>query len=805
MRPQIGLDLLFRDNFAISFRFPWPIDIEELLKQTPLSPPPPDPAQPMRTIFLLGVTALILLALPSLVVFGADLAGYGSEINKSLEDNFGVSHRIALGLPAAIALFCIPPLIILLYFLRLKRKPIPVASTFLWKKSVEDLHVNRLMQWMRRNVLLLLQLLAVLTFLYAALGPRTHGAVTGGRHYILMIDNSASMNATDVKPTRLDWAKEEAIRVIDAATDADPGMVIVFNSTAEIRQSYTTNREELKAAVRGIQPTQFPTRIDEALSLAASLSNPNRSTQNEAAAPANPEPGKERTYFSADGIQAEVHLLSDGRFPAVSDFALANLSIRYPEMPSSAVAMTSDNIAVVGFEVERDPDDARKVMARASVFNYRDRAQEVKLVLEVLEKNEKVVGTYGKTLTIPGKLPRQPDPEDLPADKRPPDPKPGEGRAEFLIPDVGENSDVVMKLRIDQGAAPDSFKLDDETWAVLGVSRKAKVMIVTPGNKVLRNYFETESAKKLAEFTYLKPADLADAKDYLVPARDGKYDLVIFDRCGPPGTDEMPTANTLFLGYPVPPYSNKPGDALAVTEVKNPSVRGTQGRHPLLKNLRGLDEVRIADCFRFPKPPDGATRPIRLIEGDRELELLVAIRRGAFTDLVLTFPLVSENADGPDQVWHSDWPTFPSFVLFLRNVLMQLGNVRGAETEESLRPGALQVLRLGTAKEVFVAKPGEKTGVKFERGNRPDVAFSGTDTLGVYTAEWGDQSRRFAVNLFDAEESNLAPQRQFKIGDTTISAGDVRKQPLELWKYAIAFGLAVVLLEWWIYNRRVQI
>ena len=759
----------------------------------------------MRTLFLVGVAALILLALPSLIVFGADLAGYGTDINTWLESHLGVSHRIALALPAAIAIFCVPPLIILLYFLRLKRKPMAVPSTFLWKKSVEDLHVNRLMQWLRRNVLLLLQLLTVLTFLYAALGPRTHGAVSGGRHYILMIDNSASMNATDVKPTRLEWAKAEALRVIDSSTDSDPGMVIVFNSTAEIRQSYSTNREELRAAVRGIRPTQFPTRIDEGLALAASLSNPNRSTENESAAPANPEPGKERTYFSADGIQAEVYLLSDGRFPAVSDFALANLSIRYPEMPTTAVAMTSDNLAIVGFEVERDPDDARKVYARGQVLNYRDRAQEVKLKLDVLERNEKVVGTYGKTLTLPRKDPRPDDLEELPADKRPPDPKPGEARVEFLIPDIGENSDVVIRLSIDQGSAADSLRLDDEAWAVLGVSRKAKVLIVTPGNKILRNYFDTDSAKKLAEFTILKPADMADPKDYAIPVRDGKYDLVIFDRCGPANAEEMPNANTFFVGYPAPPYSNKPGDPNAVTVVQNPSVRGTQGRHPLLKNLRGLDEMRIADCFRFPKTPEGAARPTRLIEGDRELELLVAIRRGAFTDLVLTFPLVSENADGPDQVWHSDWPTFPSFVLFFRNVLLQLGNVRDASAEENLRPGALQVLRLGTAKEVYVRKPGQDVGAKFERGNRPDVAFGGTDALGVYTAEWSDQSRRFAVNLFDAEESNLAPQRQFKIGDTTISAGEARKQPVELWKYAIGFGLAVVMLEWWIYNRRVQI
>lgn len=759
----------------------------------------------MRTLFLIAVVALVLLALPSVVIFGADLGGYSKEINDWLESSFNVNHRVALALPAAIALFCVPPIIILLYFLRLKRKSISVPSTFLWKKSVEDLHVNRLMQWLRRNVLLLLQLLAVLTFIYAALGPRTHGAVSGGRHYILMIDNSASMNATDVKPTRLDWAKDEAIRVIDSFTDTDPGMVIVFNSTAEIRQSYTTNREELKAAVRSIQPTQFPTRIDEALALAASLSNPNRSTENEAAAPANPEPGKERTYFSADGIQAEVYLLTDGRFPAVSDFALANLSIRYPEMPATAVAMTSDNLAIVSFEVERDPDDARKVYARGSVLNYRDQPQEVKLKLLVLERNETIVGDYGQRIQLPGKVPRPADADGLLADQRPADPKPGEGRTEFLIPDISENSDVVLRLSIDHGSIPDSLRLDDEAWAVLGISRKAKVLIITPGNQRLRDYFDTKAAKKIAEFTYLKPAALADAREYLTPARDGKYDLIIFDRCGPTTVDEMPNANTFFIGYAPPPYSNKPGELNAVTPVTAPSVRGTQNRHPLMKNLRGLDEMRIADCFRFPKPPEGSPRPSRLIEGDRELELLVAIRRLAFTDLVLTFPLGTENADGPDKVWHSDWPTFPSFVLFLMNTVTQLGNVREASVEESLRPGMPQLLRLGTAKDVLIRKPGQDIGVKFERGSRPDVSFSGTDTLGIYTAEWGDQTRRFAVNLFDADESNLAPQRQFKIGDSTITAGATRKQPVELWKYAIGFGLLVVLLEWWIYNRRVQI
>jgi hypothetical protein len=758
----------------------------------------------MRSLFIIGVLALTLLALPSLYVFGADLAGYGPDVNERLERNLGISHRLALGVPAAVLLFCLLPMIVLLYFLRLKRQPIAVPSTFLWKKSIEDLHVNRLMQWLRKNVLLLLQLLAVLLFIYAALGPRMHGSVSGGRYYILMIDNSASMSATDVKPSRLEWAKAEALRTIDAATDADSGMLIVFNTTAEIRQSYTANREELKAAVRAIEPSQFPTRIDEALALAASRANPNRSTENESAAPANPEPGKERTYFSTEGFAADIFLFSDGRFPNVADFPLENLNIQFPEIPATSVNGTSNNLAIVRFTAERDASDPQKIVVQSGILNFRDKPAEIKVQLDVLVKNEQNAGSFSKQVTIPAKPLSEAKISETNPKERPAEPKPGEVEIPFIVPDVPENADVVLQLSLVHGG--DSLPIDDTARLVLGVARKAKVLVVTPGNKLLRNYFDTDSAKKMAEYTYLQPADLASPSDYLTPAREGKYDLVIFDRCAPASEDHMPTANTFFIGYPPPPY--KPvgtNDPKAVTPVNGATIRGWLSRHPLMNKLRGLDEIRIADkadVFRFPDLPP---RTPKLLEGDAGLVLMAAIARQSFTDVVLAFPVATGNEDGPDRIWHSDWPMLPSFVLFLQNMIKTLGNVRDANTDEPLQPGQIMSIRPGSAKEVFVTKPDGKTA-KYDRGSRSEVIYSNTDTVGVYTAEWsGGQVRRFAVNLFDPEESNLAPISHFSIGDTKVDAGASRKEPRELWKYGVVLALAVVLLEWWVYNRRVQI
>ena len=53
----------------------------------------------------------------------------------------------------------VPSAIVLLYFLKLKRQPLEVPSTYLWSRTVEDLHVNTIWQRLRRNLLLFLQLL----------------------------------------------------------------------------------------------------------------------------------------------------------------------------------------------------------------------------------------------------------------------------------------------------------------------------------------------------------------------------------------------------------------------------------------------------------------------------------------------------------------------------------------------------------------------------------------------------------------------------------------------------------------------
>jgi hypothetical protein len=753
-----------------------------------------------RSWFGLSLAGLLVLALPALALWAVNLANEEGPLNATLEKKFNLTYHIPVPPWGALLLFLVPPLLILLYFLKLKRKALAVPSTFLWRKSIEDMHVNSLFQWLRQNVLLLLQLLVVLMLMYGLLAPRFHAAAGRGKHYIVMIDNSASMSATDVEPNRLEQAKEGALKEIDAAGDDDNGMIIVFNSSAEIRQSYTANRHQLRQVVRAIEPTQRPTRIDEALTLADSLANPTRSAENEAAKPENPEPGKERVYVPTEGIPTEVHLFSDGRFPDVPDFALGRLDLKFHSI-GRAGPDAVDNVGIVNFNAVRDETDPTKLQLFARVVNYRPMAVRAKVQIEVRSEGRLEKVYPPREVSLPARKVVQ-------ADKANPDSprvgdQPGEAGATFELAEFDDRAEFVVRARLLDNK--DSFPLDDEAWLVVGVVRKAKVLIVGPASPILDAFFDDESTRQVAEVSKLPAEALTDAAKYLDPARAGEFDLVVFDRCAPAREDQLPRANTLFIGAPPPPWPPHPSPPpqggreqeaeRRVEKVENPLVKGWNSQHGLLRYLTGLHEVGISEAFRMTGLPP---RTPRIMEGDRDLGLMVALSRGAFTDVVMCFPILTDTGD-----WNTNWPLLPSFPLFWRNVLYTLGNIRDAAGEENVQPGQVKLLRPdGKVNELRVVDPAG-AATKLDRGSRAEFAYGATDRVGVYRAEWKDGGRRFAINLLDADESNIEPRPAVQIGAEQVRAEETHRQPRELWKWAVLAGLGFLMLEWYVYNRRV--
>ena len=199
-------------------------------------------------------------------------------------------------------LAAVPPAIVALYFLKLKRHPLIVPSTYLWHKSIEDLHVNTIWQRLRRNILLLLQLLVIFLVMGALLRPSWQGTKLIGSRFIFLIDNSASMSATDVKPNRLDEAKRQVGDLIDQMKSGDVAMLISFADTARVEQGFTDDRGLLHRRLEAIEPTKRSTSLLEALKLASGLANPGRSGEDVS------------DVRVAEAMPATLYIFSDGRF-----------------------------------------------------------------------------------------------------------------------------------------------------------------------------------------------------------------------------------------------------------------------------------------------------------------------------------------------------------------------------------------------------------------------------------------------------------------------------------------------------------
>jgi hypothetical protein len=782
------------------------------------SPPFPNRPTVLQYWFPVLLGFLLLLCVPCAVLLLLHLLGYENEVNGWMEQHLSLSYHIPIPAWAALVLLLMPFLIALLYFLKLKRKPIQVPSTYLWRKSIQDMHVNSFFQWLKQNVLLLIQVMIVLLVIFGVMGFQVHGSTKLGKHYILMIDSSASMSVRDGTPTRLDAAKQAAINEINAHADDDVGMVIEFNSTAAIRQLYTTDRGLLRLAVEKIVQTERTTHIEEALALAGSLANPTRSTANQAVSPEDADPSKARTYVDVEleSVPAEVHLFSDGRFPDATEFAAGNLDLHYHRVGKEGP--DQDNIGIVNFNAVRDPEVIGKVQVFVRVLNFGSKSVKTRVELEVRGKNLGEIKRYVKpdeddvkkfpALFPDGQpllelKPREVKPGDPDAKKLPVD-RPGEGVVTFEVNDVDDSDNITLHAKLVDNK--DAFRLDDEAWLVIGVVRKARVCIVTPGNEILHNFFDLEATGKVATVKFLTPQQLDDEKEYRKPAREGGFDLVIFDRCAPATEEALPLANTLFIDEVPLPW--KRSEMKPMADVLGPDeaivVRNPTSKHPLMRGLTGLDEIPIArqSAFHFDlTDPRVPPRTPRLLEIGKERAVMVALPRRAFTDVVMTFPLINNKGE-----WCTKWPLKLSFPLFLRNLLYTYGNVSDAATEPNVQPGELVRLRPDTSDpeiELFTPESPDARPERLERNSQGEFAFKNTERVGVYRAAWPGGGRLFAVNLLDAEESNIQPRDIIVIGSTNVESGKERGSVHETWKWVAVAALALLLLEYALYHRRV--
>ncbi|HEX2033130.1 MAG TPA: VWA domain-containing protein [Chloroflexota bacterium] len=197
--------------------------------------------------------------------------------------------------PWALAWIAAAAAIAALYFLKPRSRRVEVSSTWLWQSALREEIARSPIQWLKRHLLLLLQLLVALLGVFALARPALSRDLPVGRTIVLAIDASTAMLANDGDPgaaglapglappagtrfTRLDEARARAISYLRTSPDLQPGdRIIVLRAAdrAEVRAQGTLpqDRGTLENELRRLQPLPGEVDLAQTLEVAAGLTS----------------------------------------------------------------------------------------------------------------------------------------------------------------------------------------------------------------------------------------------------------------------------------------------------------------------------------------------------------------------------------------------------------------------------------------------------------------------------------------------------------------------------------------------------
>lgn len=678
--------------------------------------------------------------------------------------------------PAAVAIaaaLTIPPLIAL-YFLKLRRDVRLVPSTLLWKRAVEDLHVNAPFQRLRKSLLLLLQLLILILAAIALGKPMWEKAQTSESTIILLVDQSASMSVVeDGGRTRLDLAKAQARRVVDNMGDDSRAMVIAFCDRAIVVSSFDSDKQALRRKIDSIEQTQSTSLLTEAVVLAEAHA------QNLIIG--GDQPGSDIAPESA-APNASVFLFTDGRLEDAGRVAPQKLDVT--KMQVTLVGTRGDNVGITAMDARRDYEHPESLEVTAAVQNFGPRAVKADATLYIEGRNVDVQSI-------------QLESADPTADRA--DPSPGSMKlAVFDKIDFegGGVVEVVLKLDEVTGLAPgalsgDALSADDRAWTILEPPRHTKVLLVTDGNPGVPRFLEDILVTLPLDLVTMTPDGYEHAADETIRDADRSlFDVVIFDRHS---TARLPQGNYLFWGG-VPKIDGVTAGPIIADQV----IFNWDETHPVLRHV-AVETMEVAQWLKLTLPREA----VSIIDGQTS-PVLAYLARGASQYLISAFSLSVEDDRG--NVWmNTEWVASADFVVFMQNAVQFLAANLAATGKRSVSPGEPVTLPIpaGVAEVKIIRPDGVEQAIP--TGQYQTINYNNTRNVGTYRVEPGVPGNNlFAVNLFNLTESNIAPVTTVTIGaegSKPQMAGIQVSKPA--WPYLLLALLALLILEWIIYNQRV--
>ena len=133
---------------------------------------------------------------------------------------------MSFGNPLALLFLLAVPLLLILYTVRRRRLEATVSSLLLWALPAGEPQGRTLFRRLRLPLILLIQILLVTALALALARPGFLTSTAGFGRAVLIVDTSASMQATDERPSRFARALGEARAVLDRLAPGEEAILI---------------------------------------------------------------------------------------------------------------------------------------------------------------------------------------------------------------------------------------------------------------------------------------------------------------------------------------------------------------------------------------------------------------------------------------------------------------------------------------------------------------------------------------------------------------------------------------------------
>lgn len=636
-----------------------------------------------------------------------------------------------------------------LYILKLRRRTVAVPFSKLWEKILRDKEATSLFSRLKRLLSLLVQLVLLALLAFALGDPRAAATLIKGRNLVVLVDASASMQATDVPPAknRLEAAKDEVKKIIRGLGGSDRMLIAQMDAAITPLGPTSSDTSELERALDSIKPTDARADFPRALRFATD---------------------------SLRGVEnAEIVVVSDGRLgDAVDASGKVHLGseVKLSYLP---IGRGVRNVGITAFSVRRYPLDKSRYEVMLEVTNTGPETEEIELSLFA---DPKVGGGDDKGVLV-----------DLTKLRL----KPGERLPRFY-PNLSGASRALEAKLAPIGSSKDELPADDHAYALLPERRRAKVLVVTPGNTYL------EAALLLDEYLDVQLTSPRDYAEKIVPSGQ-KHDVVIFDGATPA---DPPRANAIYLD------PRGPGSPVKVEgELQSPGFDRIERKHPIVR-WTALDDVNIARGHKLtPQPGDkvvGASNdgPI-LVTGQRNGYKFVALGfdvRDSDLPLRVAWPLLLLNSinffTDEDAQYISSFRTGDVWRV---PVMTQTGQAR-----LKTPAGEDLVVPVHEGRAVYL---GERAGFYELTGTEGSDPSKALEAPSAAKDAAPTTSAAFAANLLDAEESSIEVAKELvvdgkKAGELSGFQIGVRR---EIWIYLLIAAVILTAIEWVTYHRRITV